>query len=176
LIIKVKIFEFPMSHRLKTDDPSGMDVIGNIWVGKPVAVPLEEVSHIMKGMFSTGSSRIRTDEQDENYREYDSTQAAREVDTVLGEWEKGHLPPLTEERCEQMIEQNNRAHAEFMDLQHPDNLTEEFITQAEQNLMWRNDQVWDGYRDYMERVKDDATGVSFVGPSYKKRKEREDEV
>ena len=165
-----------MSHRLKTDDPSGMDVITNIWAPKPVAVPLEEVSHMMKGMFSTGSSRIRLEGEEENYKEYDAEQTAKEVDTFLTQWEKGHLPPLTEERCQEMIEQNNRAHGDFMDLQHPDNLTEEFIAQAEQNLIWRNEQVWDGYREYMERVKEDEVGTSFLGPSYKKRKEREDEV
>ena len=128
-----------------------------IWEGRPEAVSIDEVRHILKGFFSCGDPRIKKLDEEGNPiewdRPFDPKDAANEIDTVLDEWEEGQTEILTEERVSQMEQQNIEAHQAFIDTCHPENLTEEYLAEMEENLHYKNAKLWSDYEFYCSRAK-----------------------
>lgn len=149
-----------------------------IFESRPVAVTLDEVQHIMTGMFSTGDSRLMDCDDDDqnrisNTEKYSSKLAANEIKQIINEWEQGITKPCTHEELLALEEKNNQAHIAFLSTIHPDNMTDDFMDECELNLSYRNAMLWDGHGEYADRIEEFKKFQSQTIDRQKKRKRKD---
>lgn len=128
----------------------GSDRLNNCFTNGRTVVSLDEVKHMMRDIFYANEdpNDIRVDPKKMKLVQAD-------IDKTLSRWENGLQEPTSEERLNDIIEQNHTAHEDYINSLHPDNVTDELIEQLQADLDFRNGWAIKSHNDYLDRMQTD---------------------
>lgn len=128
----------------------GSDNIMNAFGSAPSAVTMDELKYMFNGLF-TCETRIK--DSDGNPLMSMPDEAKHELEIIFDKWEKGTLPPVTQDQVDAMKEQNEQAFDAFLETQHSDNIhTEEMIQELRSQVDAQNTFLEEASAEYRERL------------------------